>query len=94
MTGLAHAARSRAATVAAAARSVRESPAPFSIESSGASIARRFSQSATTRALSFASPPAPLGSADSARKMCRAITLLEYLLVSRTRFASGSDSWR
>ena len=94
ITGLAHAARRSAASDSAEMRSLRESPAPFSITRPGVAMPFAESHSRTMRSLAAASPGAPVFCAERVRKSCRAITLLEYLLMSRTSAASGSDSKR
>lgn len=94
ITGPAHAARIVAASVPAEMRSARESPEPFWSTISGAGMPFAESQSRTTRALAAASPGTPAFSAESARKICCAMTLLEYLFTSRTMAARGSDSKR
>src|SRR5262245_11915312 len=86
MTGLFHAACSSAASVAALSCSMRERPEPFSITRSAAARPFRASHFCTARLALRALPGAPPSSAPSVRKRCRAITLLENLLVSRTNF--------
>ena len=91
ITALDQALRRSCASVAALTRCSRESPEPLSSTSSGASMRFARSQSRTRRSLAAVSPGIPR-SAESARKTWRAMTLLEYLFMSRSTFASGSDS--
>ena len=72
-------------------RSMRDSPAPFSMTSSGAAMPRSASHWVTT--VRDASRVAELSRlALRSRNSCRAITLLLFLLMSRTTSSSVGES--
>src|SRR5207253_733845 len=87
-----HAGRRRTPRCCALMRSRRGSPDPFSSTTSGASMFCAVSHWRMTRAASSARAGGPASSPPMVRNSCRAITLFEYLLMSRTISASGSDS--
>ena len=89
ITGLIQAACSRAPRLPALMRSMRESPEPFSITSSGAAMffAAIQARTAATDFCVLADEPRP--AVPSVRNKCRAMMLLENLLVSRTISASA-----
>ena len=91
-----HAASSICARVLALMRSLRDSPEPLSSTNSGAKIFFLASHSLTRSEERLALPGslmAPTQASDeSVRNNCRAMTLLENLLISRTTSARGGDS--
>ena len=92
ITALFQPACSSPARLAALARSVRDRPAPFSIESSGAAMPFTFSQWRRTSRAWCTCAGGSYAALARVRKSCLAITLLENLLTSRTISASGADS--
>jgi hypothetical protein len=73
-------------------RSRRDNPEPFSSTSSGALRLLRASQRRTASAACAIVAGGAASVVASVRKICRAITLFESLLTSRTMSHSGGDS--
>ena len=90
MTGLRNAASSSSPMLRALMRSMRERPEPFSIASSGIGMPLLREPLPDRRcAPCRVVPGAPLAARAQVRKSCRAITLLLYLLMSRTTSESA-----
>ena len=92
MTGLAQAASNNRLSNCALVRESRESPEPLSSTSAAAAGPSRAPAHCRTTSRAASGVPAPRRVAPSVRKSCCAITLLLYLLMSRTTSASAGET--
>ena len=92
ITVLAQALCSNSASASALTRDSRDRPDPVSITMSTARSPSFAVNQARTASRAASAVPAPLICRPSVRNSCCAITLLLYLLMSRTTSASGGDA--